>query len=199
MDEVFEAVIEVIRVLKRLQVDYLIGGSLASSFHGIPRSTQDADLVADLRSAHISALSEALRDRFYLDEAGIREAVRRRSSFNLIYLKTMFKVDIFVLKDDPFSREEMRRRKQVTLDQIGGESLEVASAEDTILHKLAWYQLGGGVSDRQWNDLLGVLKVRRHDLSLDYLQRWSRHLGVHELLRKALQDAGFDETRRRTE
>lgn len=189
MDEALEAVFEVVHVLERLGVEYLVGGSLASSFHGIPRSTQDADLVADLQQNHVSPLAQALRDRFYLDEGGIREAVKRRSSFNLIFLKTMFKVDIFVLKSDPHSREEMRRRKKVMLDQAGGESFLVASAEDTVLNKLAWYQLGGEVSDRQWHDLLGVLKVRRHDLDLGYLKKWSEDLGVSDLLQKAFHDA----------
>lgn len=196
MDEAFEAVFEVVRVLERLGVEYLVGGSLASSFHGIPRSTMDADLVADIKASHVQPLARALRDRFYLDEDGILDAVERRSSFNLIYLKTMFKVDIFVLKEDAHSREEMRRKKRVTLEQAGGAGLLVASAEDTVLQKLVWYQLGGEVSDRQWNDLLGVLKVRRHELNLDYLAEWSAALGVSGLLQKALADAGIQEISR---
>lgn len=191
--EAFEASLAVIRALEKWKIDYLVGGSLASSYHGMPRATNDADLIADLKLAHVPLLATELRGRFYHDEDRMRDAVRRRSSFNVIFLKTMFKVDVFVLKDDPLSRLEMRRRQRVVLDEASGEAFDVASAEDTVLQKLAWYREGGETSDRQWHDLLGVLKVRRQDLDLDYVRHWSAHLDVRDLLDRALEDAGIDE------
>ena len=104
----------------------------------------------------------------------------------------MFKVDVFVLKNDPLSREEMARRKRVSWGEAETIRLVVASAEDTVLQKLIWFQSGGGVSERQWNDLLGVLKVCRDELDLEYLERWSRHLHIEKLLTRALADAGID-------
>ncbi len=189
--EAFEACLAVIRAFEKWHVDYLVGGSLASSFHGTPRSTNDADLVADLRPAHAALLATELESGFYVDASRIRSAVRNRSSFNVIFLKTMFKVDVFVLKDDPLAREEMRRRQRVVIDEASGETVDVATAEDTVLQKLAWYKIGGETSERQWHDLLGVLKVRSHVLDGRYLERWAVHLDVRDLLSRALQEAGI--------
>ncbi len=191
--EALRASLEIIRTLEELDVPYLVAGSLASSLHGTPRSTNDADLVADLRLAHVPLLAAALEAEFYLDRDRIRDAVQRRSSFNVIYLETMFKVDIFVLKNDPLAREEMRRRQRVVVDEESGRAIDVASPEDTVLQKIAWYRLGGSASQRQWDDILGVLKVQRHDLDREYLERWGVHLDVPDLLRQAFRDAGIDE------
>ena len=187
-NEALEACLAVIRPLEELKIDYLVGGSLASSAHGIPRSTNDADLVVDLRLGQVPLLVAALHDDFYLDADRIRHAVRRKSSFNVIYLPTMFKVDVFLLKDDPLWREEMRRRQRIVLAE-DGHAVDVASAEDTVLYKLSWYQISGGTSDRQWQDLLGVLKVRRDELDYEYLRRWAAEIGVEELLSKAVGEA----------
>lgn len=188
--EAFEASRPLIRVLEDLRVDYLVGGSLASSFHGTPRSTHDVDIVADLRFAHAPLLVLRLQGDYYVDLDRIRQAIRSRSSFNLIYTKTMFKIDVFVMKDDPLAREEMRRRQRVVVGE--DDELELASAEDTVLQKLVWYRIGGETSDRQWDDLLGVLKVRRHDLDFDYLRRWADHVEVTDLLGRALSDSGIE-------
>ena len=191
--EALRASLEVIRVLDDLDVPYLVGGSLASSFHGTPRSTNDADLVADLRLANVPLFAAALEAEFYLDPDRIRNAVRARSSFNVIYLETMFKVDIFVLENEPLAREAMRRRQRVVIDDETGQAIEVASPEDTVLQKIAWYQLGRSVSQRQWGDIQGVLKVQGKDLDREYLERWALHLDVADLLRQAFRDAGIDE------
>jgi len=189
LSEPLRITLEVARVLEELGVPYLLGGSLASSLHGIPRSTQDADLVASLAAHHVAPLVSRLRESFYVDDERARDAVRRRGSFNVIHLGTMTKVDIFVLKDRPFAHEEMARRQLISLPEGEGASLFVATAEDTILQKLAWSLLGGGVSERQWSDVLGVLKVRRGTLDLVYLRHWAAEVGVEELLRKALAES----------
>lgn len=184
--------LEVARALERLGVPYLVGGSVASSLYGIPRSTQDVDLLADLRDQHVEPLVAALGDRFYVDSERVRQAVERRSSFNVIQLATMFKVDLFVLEDDPLSQAEMARRRRVRVGDGPDEHLEVASAEDTVLQKLLWYRLGSGVSDRQWGDLVGILKVQRGRLDLAYLERWAREADVVDLLHRAFTDAGVE-------
>ena len=192
MDLALDAALDVVRALRDLRVDYLVGGSVASSLYGLPRTTNDVDIVADLKLAHIPQLVSALEASFYIDGDRARHAVERRSSFNVIYLRTMFKVDLFVLKEDLLSREEMRRRRRVTVGD--GEhqiEIEVASAEDVVLQKLDWYRLGNRVSDRQWTDLLGVLKVQT-DLDHDYLGRWTSELGLDDLYREALREAGLD-------
>jgi len=193
--DAFEACLPVIRALEDLDVGYLVGGSLASSFHGTPRSTDDVDLVADLKPAHGPLLAATLEGAYYFDPDRIRHAIRSRSSFNVIYLRTMFKVDVFVKHDDPYARHEMRRRQRVDLGI--GARIDVASAEDSVLQKLVWYRRGGEQSDRQWQDLLGVLKVRRQELEFDYLERWAADQEVADLLERALADAGHSARRDR--
>ena len=174
-------------VLDDLGVPWLVGGSVASSLHGIPRSTQAVDLVADLRGVHVAAFTSALQDRFYVDAQAVMGAVRRRASCNLIHLDTMTKVDVFVSRTDPLSRGEMSRRQYFEIEE--GVRLPLASAEDIVLQKLAWFQKGGGVSERQWRDVQGVLRVRANDLDLVYIREAAAGEGLAELLDEALTAA----------
>jgi len=181
-------------VFDRLQISYLVGGSLASSLHGIPRATQDVDVVAGLKPQHVMPLVKALEAAFYIDADMIRDAIQHGSSFNVIHLDTMFKIDIFVLQDDSASREEMTRRELYKLSEESEQGLFLATAEDIILRKLYWFQLGGGSSERQWNDVLGVLQVQKEKLDYSYLQRLAHKMGVANLLRQAVMDAGAEES-----
>jgi hypothetical protein len=191
VDEILEVTLHVVATLEHLGVPYLVGGSLASSLHGIPRATQDVDIVARLTQRDVDGLVTALRNTFYLDEAAIREAVELRSSFNLIHLGTLLKVDIFVAKEDEASRAQMQRRQRYVIEGEPPSELVVASAEDVVAHKLYWYRLGDGVSDRQWSDAIGVLRVTGSRLDLDYLHRAAARLGVEDLLDRALKEAGL--------
>lgn len=177
---------EVSVCLDRLGVPFFVGGSVASTMHGEIRTTQDVDLVVELKEAHVGPLVESLRTSFYIDEEAVVEAVRRRSSCNLIHRATAFKVDLFVRRERPFSRSEMARRERV---DVGGLSLPIATAEDSVLTKLEWFEAGGRVSDRQWRDVLGVIKGRGPRLDVVYLDRWAKDLGVRELLDRALREA----------
>ncbi len=184
----------VAEVLKQLDIPYLVGGSLASSLHGIPRATQDVDIVADLKFHHISLLVNALKSEFYIDGEMIRDAIQDGTSFSVIHLETMFKVDIFMLQADPASQEEMARRKEYQVSDNPPQTLFLATAEDVILHKLYWFQLGGGVSERQWNDVLGVLQVQRETLDYEYLKRGAQCWGVSQLLEQVLREVGLEDT-----
>lgn len=194
-DEAFQVLLEVTRILEELDVPYVVGGSLASSLHGIPRSTQDADLVAALRADHIQPFIGRVEGTFYLSPERVETAVRRRTSFNLIHLKTMIKVDLFVFSETPLARQEMARRQVLPIPGEPEAHLQIASPEDTILQKLLWYRKGGGVSERQWNDILGVIKVQGKALDLRYLEEWAEQSGIEDLLARAFTDSGMDRVR----
>jgi hypothetical protein len=183
----------VTRILEELGVPYLIGGSVASIIHGEPRLTNDIDLVADIKEEQVSGLVAALETDFYIDDRAIRRAIRERKSFNILYLETMYKVDIFIPRGDEWSREQMRLREGRNLVE-GDESTVrlVSNPETTVLQKLWWFRRGNEVSDRQWRDVLGVLKVKADLLDYDYLKHWSARLAISDLLERAFDDAGIE-------
>ena len=174
--------------LERRQLRYLIGGSLASSLHGLPRSTNDADVVAEIPGSLVEELVASLEDAFYIDADMIHDAIARGASFNIIHYATAFKVDVFVLTRDALLQEEMQRRERHGLPPDGSAQAWFASAEDTILQKLDWYRKGSGISDRQWQDVAGVIRMRGRDLDIHYMRRWAPHLGVADLLERALAE-----------
>jgi len=188
--ECTEATRKVASALENLRVRFHLGGSLASSFHGIPRATLDADLVADLTPGQGQALCTALGAEFYADAQAMEEAIRDRRSFNVIHLRSMFKVDVFVVKDAPFDRESFLRARPVA-NALEGLMLLVATPEDTVLHKLLWFKKGDETSDRQWSDLVGVLKVQGARMDSAYMNRWAVELELEHLLGRAIVDAGL--------
>jgi hypothetical protein len=185
-DEPIQVTMQVISALEKIGIDYVIGGSLASALHGVARATMDSDIVADFREEHIAPFVEALKSTFYVDDEMIRDAIRTHRSFNIIHLQTFFKVDIFVAKEREFDRLQIARRTSYALSSDGSQNAYVASAEDTILAKLEWYRMGGEVSDRQWKDILGIIKVQEAKLDMEYLQRGANLLKVTDLLERAL-------------
>lgn len=177
-------------VLDQLQVRWYVCGSVASTIHGVARSTLDVDLVADLRSAHVKSLIENLRPNYYVSETAVAEAVARQKSFNVIHLETSFKIDVFAVKNRAFDQSTVTRIHPAILTEYGEElPVIVAAVEDTILNKLEWYRKGDEISERQWNDILGVIRIKGKILDADYLQRWASELGIADLLERAKADA----------
>jgi type IV secretory pathway TrbF-like protein len=189
LPEPISVTILVTQVFEKLNIPYLIGGSIASTIYGMVRTTQDVDMVVDMQLQHIQPFINALRSDFFLDEEMISSSIREKSSFNIIHRTTMFKVDVFIQNKSPFQQSELTRaRKQVIL--VDPEvSAYFASPEDTILAKLEWFRRGGEVSERQWRDVIGILKVSAGILDLEYLRKWAAELNVVDLLEKALRES----------
>jgi hypothetical protein len=180
----------VLDVLEALGVRHFIGGSIASSAHGLVRASIDVDIVAELRPEHAERIVTALSDGYYVSEERVRDAIARRASFNLIHLESMLKVDIFVAKDRPFDRRAMDRARPLSIGEKGDRAIPLASAEDVVLAKLEWYRRGGEVSERQWTDVIGVLQGGGESLDYSYLRAGALELSVSDLLARALTDAG---------
>ena len=184
-----EVLLLVAHTFERLGIDYVVVGSFASSARGRARATADVDLVVDLRAEHVPLLSAAFADAFYFDESAMTRAIAGHRSFNLIHLDSMLKVDVFVPPPAGFRREQLRHRRCETLALEPEQAIYIATAEDTILAKLEWYEKGGRVSERQWSDVLGVLEVQAGRLDIEYLRATATELGLGELL-----DLAFDES-----
>ncbi|MCZ7671776.1 MAG: hypothetical protein M5U34_33935 [Chloroflexi bacterium] len=186
--EALQVTLLVTNILDELNIPYVIGGSMASIIHGMLRTTMDVDIVADIQQEQAQDFLAGLKNAFYADEAMILQAIQRRSSFNLIHLTTMFKVDIFIPKARPFDQQQLNRRISERIAEDSDESIWVLSAEDIVLAKLDWFRLGGEVSERQWRDILGVLKTQQSDLDIEYLKQWAAQLGVTQLMERALEE-----------
>lgn len=187
-----EALARLLEVPDRLEIRYAIGGSAASSAHGIPRTTLDIDLVVDLQPGQIDGFAAELGREFYIDAASMRDAFTKGRSANIIHLATAWKFDLFPLRGDEYSRTEFGRRTFREISPDGRNVMEcaVASAEDTILRKLEWYRPGGENSERQWNDLLGVCRTAKDRLDVAYLRQWAGYLKVEYLLENLLAESG---------
>lgn len=171
-------------VLDTLGIAHTIGGSIASSFAGEPRSTLDIDFVVALEERHVPGLVSALSADFYVHDDALRRAIREHGSANLIHQTTQIKVDLFVAGGTPLDRQQLERRQEVTL--APGRTLHVHPPEDILLQKLSWYRKGGEVSDRQWRDILGIVRVQGSRLDRPYLNLNAPILGVADLLARAL-------------
>jgi hypothetical protein len=176
----------VLDLLRRLGVRHFVSGSIASSAHGVPRASIDADVVAELRPDHTAPVLAGLRDAYYMPEGRVTDAIARRGSFNVIHLETMMKVDVFVSRGRPFDLRALERARPAA--DASFDKIPVSSAEDTILAKLEWFRRGGETSERQWTDLRGLVGAGA-PLDLAYLRAGADELLVSDLLTRLLEQA----------
>ena len=178
--------LHVAEVLDACGVRYVVGGSVASSLAGEPRSTLDVDILVALSEDQVEPLFEALGRDFYADPDALLRAVRSRSSVNLIHRPTSMKVDLFVAGGTPIDEQQLARRQRVQLAGHPGRQLYVYTPEDILLQKLRWYRLGNETSERQWLDVMGIILVQGARLDSEYLEQGAELLGVSDLLERAL-------------
>lgn len=179
-----------IAALEAAGIPYMLTGSFAAAFHGSPRATQDIDLVIAPIPAQLAVLVDRLQaSGYYVDPAAAGEALRHEALFDAIDPDTGWKVDFIIRKSRPFSRVEFNRRRRGALQDL---EVYVAAVEDVILAKLEWARLGD--SERQIEAAAGLLRVRRSDVDLGYIQGWVDALGIHPQWARALSRAGPDTT-----
>jgi hypothetical protein len=178
VNEIVRALAPVVDALDALGRRYRVGGSVASSALGVPRSTIDVDIVCELFEEDVERFVSRLASAYYVDGDMIRDAIRRRASFNVVHLETMMKVDVFVTKSGAYDRIAFSRAVRKSLDE-SPRAYDLATAED----------VGNEISERQWRDVLGVLQVQGDALDRAYLQHWAHELGLDDLLARALREA----------
>lgn len=186
LDE-YEVALRVAAALDELGIVYTLGGSLASSLQGEPRATNDVDFAVRIEEHHVAGLIERLGPDFVIDAEALRTAIRSRRAYQLYFLPFVLKIDFFMRGATPFDQSEFARRVHVPIGERGG--LYAASPEDNLLRKLVWFHEGGEVSDRQWRDILGILRVSTTELDRSYLAHWAEQLTVTDLLTRALNQA----------
>ncbi len=189
INEPLEVTLKVTRVFETMNIPYLIGGSLASSLYGIIRSTHDADIVARMLPEHLDSFVCALDDEFHMSREAIGDSIRRNVCFNIIHRETMFKVDVFIPRPGPFLHSQLSRAQRHQLFAKPALTALFASPEDTVLSKLEWYRLGNEISDRQWRDIVGILKTCEDSLDYEYMNKWANELNVSDLLERAIDAA----------
>ena len=178
-------------VLERLGVRYVLGGSLASATFGEPRTTLDVDFAADLEPRHVDPFVAAMTEAFFVDREWVASEVGRRGAFQLVHRSSMVRVDVFVPEWSGLHLWKWQQRRRVTLAPPAAGAIDVTGPEGIVLQKLSWFRDGGQVSDRQWRDVLGVLKLQGSALDLSILREWALRLSLGDLLERALQQAGL--------
>jgi hypothetical protein len=182
--------------LEDLRVPYYVGGSIASSLHGMQQLAQDIDLVVDLDEQTLPSLFAVLGQHYLLEESEARKAVRARTSFPLIHLDSLMKIDVVLPKHEAFDTFMGQLVRCHTLDERYP-PIQLASATEMILFKMQHYQRNersrtdGMQDDAEWNDILGMLKVQGPDLDLPLLEEWAGVLAMTDTWQRALMDAGL--------
>jgi hypothetical protein len=187
--DAIDVALAVARAIESVGGAYFVGGSVASSLQGEPRATNDIDVVVELPLGRLSDFARALGSDFEVDLDMLRDALLSGRTCNIFFLPAVMKVDLFAVGSTQFDEAEFARRKAVPV-RPSGETLVLKTPEDTVLRKLLWFVAGGGVSDRQWRDIVEVLRVSGPGMDRAYLASWASRLGVDSLLEKARDEAG---------
>lgn len=169
-------------------IRHTIGGSIAASFAGEPRSTIDIDFVVAMTHDHVEPLMSALLPEYYASEQALHRAVDTLGAANLIHQDTQIKVDVFVAGGTALDEQQLARRQRVEIRP--GQVIHIHPPEDILLQKLRWFRKGDGVSDRQWRDIISIIRTQGERLDRPYLVANAPAVDVESLLSRALEEGG---------
>lgn len=165
-----------VKYLKRADIPHMVTGSIASSYYGVSRATLDVDLVIDPKPPQVTYLANQLTENgFYVSESDAQAAIEAKTQFNVIHMESVWKIDLIIRKDRPFSEAEFKRRESAS---IMGVDTFVASAEDLILAKLEWSKESG--SERQRLDIEGIIEIKGNSLNRQYMEKWAKKLDIYD-------------------
>ena len=184
----FDLVCRMAEILDDLGIPYALGGSMASSLLGEPRSTVDVDIAVRLDGDSGESLIERAGSWFYVQVETARDAIRNHSAFNLVDTTSALKVDLFVVGEGLLDRMQLERRVRMNVPGAR-DGIWVTAPEDQVLRKLDWFRQGASLSDRQWRDVVGILRVHGRSMDLEYLTATARAVGLREELAAALREA----------
>ena len=176
-----ECLQNMVEKLQQAGIDYVICGSVAASFYGITRSTQDADIIINPTEEQITNFLNLLGSTYYVSKDAALEALKHEGMFNIIEIENAFKADLMIKERSAFGEEVFQRKRK---EKLLGKDLYILSPEDSILSKLVWAKQSR--SEMQYRDVMTVLETRADTLDMKYLNNWAQILNVEDDLNKCL-------------
>lgn len=180
-----EVVLKVVEILNQMDIPYFFTGALAVVYYGEPRTTHDIDLVIAMKVNDVNAMIVNFEKDFFIDEVSIETAIKEKSMFNAMHKETGFKVDLWILGNDDFNKMRFSRRVKV---EILGTAMYLPTAEDAIISKLEWYKISD--IDKHYFDALGIYRVQKGDLNIEYINKWCERKSIRELWEKIRGEGG---------
>ncbi len=178
MSEELEVLRIVTQYLNKIDIPYMISGSIAANYYTVPRMTRDIDIVIELKNTDIDKFINFFQDDFYVDKEMIKEEVSRQGMFNIIHNQHIIKIDFIIRKKSTFQKAAFSRRKKILIEHS---PMWFISAEDLILAKLLWAK--ESYSEMQLKDVQNLMQTV-DKLDLKYIENWIQHLGLEPVYKK---------------
>lgn len=178
-----ELLVDCLRRLETAGIDYMLVGSMAGNYWGVPRSTHDIDFVINYEQSQVPVIVEAFEDQFFIQPISVAAGLRPPHQFNALDNRSALKVDFFRVAGDEYEFTRFRRRKRVVLYE---QPAWIAAAEDVLLHKLRWHKISP--TDRQLSDARGIQLVSGSEMDRAYLEHWAERIAVADLLKLVLDN-----------
>jgi len=186
----FQAVVDAAALFERLGIQYVLSGGVATIVYGEPRSTLDVDFAVHMGLDPARRLPILAQDGFLVAPDAALEAALTSTMFTMVHVASFMKIDVHVVPRSGIHKAEIERGRWQRLGPGYPDEIRIITPEDLVLQKLRWYLDADCVSEKQWRDVLGLLKTRGHALDLAYMRDWARSLEVLELLERARVSAG---------